>query len=673
MPFKAAAFFMCSLLALGAAFTSKPENGAAYFHVIPLFLRLFVLPNTYFMKQLLLIISLLPHILLQAQVRKVPAETAIQAVTVFSSGAQIQRTATVAVQPGRSEIQFTNLSNQLDAQSVQLKADAAITLLSVQAVKDFFGERKVEQEEKALLEKQAGLKDKMDADLKLLEVYKQEEAMLIKNQAIGGSTGVKAAELQAALDLHRQRLTELYQKQLETTKRVQAAQQEWERTRMQISEMGKKRDSVHNSVVALIESKETRSIRFTLTYTVKDAGWYATYDVRVAEVGKPIDLTMTANVFQRSGETWKDVALLLSTGNPTDNATPSQLQPWQLNFYDPSTAWMRNQRVQPGVAMGRVTNNKNEPVAGATVQVRSGSSTITDANGFFKLQNLPVQAVAVVSAVGFESKSIAIKPGYFNIQLNEQQNALDEVVVVGYGTQNAALEGRVAGAQLKRAVAAPAKQEELQTVAVTTDYKPTTTVYAIEDKYTLETDGKTTIIPIRKLAVPALFEYYAAPKLDPAAFLTAKITSWQELDLQPGEASLFFEGTYLGKTYLDLANAGDTLGLALGKDNGIRVQRKLVKEFTAKRLIGANRTETKAFEITVRNNKRIPITVIVEDQFPVSVNKEIEVDEQKAPDAQWDRETGLLTWNVSLAPSEEKKLTSSYRVRYPKDRKVVLD
>lgn len=664
---------MCSLLALGAAFTSRQQNGAAYFYVIPLFLRLFVLPNTYFMKQLLLIISLLPQVLLQAQVRKVPAETAIQAVTVFSSGAQIQRTATVAVQPGRSEIQFTNLSNQLDAQSVQLKADAAITLLSVQAVKDFFGERKVEQEEKALLEKQAGLKDKMDADLKLLEVYKQEEAMLIKNQAIGGSTGVKAAELQAALDLHRQRLTDLYQKQLETTKRVQAAQQEWERTRMQIGEMGKKRDSVHNSVVALIESKETRSIRFTLTYTVKDAGWYATYDVRVGEVGKPIDLTMTANVFQRSGETWKDVALLLSTGNPTDNATPSQLQPWQLNFYDPSTAWMRNQRVQPGVAMGRVTNNKNEPVAGATVQVRSGSSTITDANGFFKLQNLPVQAVAVVSAVGFESKSIAIKPGYFNIQLNEQQNALDEVVVVGYGTQNAALEGRVAGAQLKRAVAAPAKQEELQTVAVTTDYKPTTTVYAIEDKYTLETDGKTTIIPIRKLAVPALFEYYAAPKLDPAAFLTAKITSWQELDLQPGEASLFFEGTYLGKTYLDLATAGDTLSLALGKDNGIRVQRKLVKEFTAKRLIGANRTETKAFEITVRNNKRIPITVIVEDQFPVSVNKEIEVDEQKAPDAQWDRETGLLTWNVSLAPSEEKKLTSSYRVRYPKDRKVVLD
>jgi hypothetical protein len=625
------------------------------------------------MKQLLLTAFLLPQVLLQAQVRKVPAETAIQAVTVFSSGAQIQRTASVAVQPGRSEIQFTNLSNQLDAQSVQLKADAAITLLSVQAVKDFFGERKVEQEERTLLEKQASLKDKIDTDTKMLEVYKQEEAMLVKNQAIGGTTGVKASELQAALDLHRQRLTELYQKQLETGKRLQAAQQEWERTRMQIAEISKKKDSVHHSVVALIESKEPRSIRFTLTYTVKDAGWYPTYDIRVGEVGKPFDLMMTANVFQRSGETWKDVSVLLSTGNPTDNATPSQLQSWQLNFYDPATAWMRNQRVQPGVVMGRVTSEKNEPVPGATVQVRNSSSTITDANGFFRLQNLPVSAVAVISSVGYETKTLPVKPGYFNIQLKESQAALNEVVVVGYGTQNADLQGRVAGVQLKRVAAAPAKEEELQTVAVTTDYKPTTTVYTIEGKYTLETDGKTTIIPIRRLAVPAQFEYYAAPKLDPSAFLTAKVVAWQEMDLQSGEASLFFEGTYLGKTYLDLATAGDTLNLALGKDNGIRVQRKLVKEFTAKRLIGANRTETKAFEITVRNNKRIPVTVIIQDQFPVSVNKEIEVDEQKAPDAQWDRETGLFTWSLSVAPGEEKKLSSSYRVRYPKDRKVVLE
>lgn len=624
------------------------------------------------MKQLLLILLACSCLVLHAQVRKVSAESAIQQITIFSSGAQVQRMANVSVQPGRSEISFAGLSNQLEQQSVQLKADANITLLSVQTTRDFFGERKVEQEERTLLERQSNLKDKIDLDNRLLEVYKQEEVMLVKNQSIGGTTGVKASELQAALDLQRQRLMDLYQKQLEVQKRLQTQQQESERTRMQLSEISRKKDSVNYAVTALIESKETRSIRFTLTYTVKDAGWYPTYDVRVGDVGKPIDLMMSANVFQRSGETWKDVALLLSTGNPSDNATPSQLQPWMLGYYDPSAAWMRNRSVQPGVVMGRVTNEKNEPLIGATVNIRGdANATLTDANGFFKLQNLPANATFVISSVGFEPKSLAAKPGYYTIKLKEASNSLDEVVVVGYSA--APLEGRVAGVDANKQIYKSIRREEIQTVAVVTDYKPTTTVYQIEDKYTLETDGKTTTINIRKLSVPAIFEYYAVPKLDPAAFLNAKVVNWQELDLQSGEASLYFEGTYLGKTYLDLASAGDTLELALGKDNGIRIQRKLVKEYSAKRLIGSNRTESKQFEIMVRNNKRTPVNLLLQDQFPVSVNKEIEVDDRKAPEAQVDKETGLVSWNLTLAPGEEKKLTLSYSVKYPKDKKVVLE
>lgn len=607
-----------------------------------------------------------------AQVRKVPAETTIQQITVFSSGAQVQRTTTVAVQAGRSEVTFAGLSNQLDQQSIQLKANANITLLSVQASRDFFGERKIEQEEKGLLEIGASLKDKIDYDNRLLEVYKQEEAMLVKNQAIGGATGVKATDLQAALDLQRARLTELYQKQLDVQKRIAAQQQEAERTKLQLAEISKKKDSVNYSVTALIDSKETRSILFTLTYTVKDAGWYPTYDVRITDVGKQIELMMSANVFQRSGETWKDVSLLLSTGNPTDNATPSQLQPWMLGYYDPNTEWMRSRAIQPGVVMGRVTNEQNEPVSFATVTVQNTiQNVVTDANGYFKMQHLPANTILYFSAVGYESKLVGVKPGYYAIQLKRAESQLDEVVVVGYGTERA-LQGKVAGVSI-RGANSPKKDEEIQTVSVTTDYKPTTTVYEIGDKYTLETDGKTTTINIRKLEVPALFDYYAAPKLDPAVFLTAKVLAWQELDLQSGEAALYFEGTYLGKTYLDLTTAGDTLSLALGKDNGIRIQRKLVKEFSSKRLIGSNRTETKQFEITVRNNKRTPVAILLQDQFPVSTNKDIEVDDQMAPGASVDKETGLANWNITLTPGEEKKLSLRYSVKYPKDRKVVLE
>jgi hypothetical protein len=616
------------------------------------------------MKQLLSIAVWFFAQSLYAQPKQLTAETSIQNVTVFTSGAQILRTATVAVLPGRSAIVFEGLSNQLEQQSLQVKGDAAITLLSVQATRDFLTQRTVEQQEKALLERSHDLQDRLDAGTKLLEVYKAEEAMLIKNQAIGGSTGVKAAELKEALDLQRQRLTEVYQKQLELQKRITALQQQWESTKAQTREVSKKRDSISYSVTALIDSKEARTVKFQLLYTVKDAGWYPTYDVRITEVAQPLHVLMNANVFQRSGETWKDVALQISTGKPGDNATRPQLQPWMLGYYDPSVTWMRGQVFVPGVATGRVVGSQGEPIPFATVTIAGTvNSAQADANGFFRMENLTRNSVAIFSAAGFVPKSVALRPGYTSVVLNRGENQLQEVVVTGYSTSANGL----AAAPLSR------KPEEIQTVTTVTQYQATTVVYSIDEKYTLETDGKTTTIGLKNFQMPALYEYYAAPKADAAAFLTAKITDWQAYDLQSGEAALYFEGTSLGKTYFDLAATGDTLALSLGKDNGVRITRKLVKEYSSKKFIGSNRTESKQFETTVRNNKKVPVTIIIEDQFPVSTNKEIDVQEREAPEAQVDKETGIAAWNLTLAPAQEKKLQLRYEVKYPKEKRVVLE
>ena len=607
------------------------------------------------------------HVLF-AQPKHITAESAIQNVTVFTAGAQIQRTATVLVQPGRSEVVFSGLSNQLEQQSLQLKADAAITLLSVQTTRDFQTQRTIEQQEKNLLLRSYELKDRLESDAKLLDVYKAEEAMLIKNQTIGGTAGVKAADLKDVLDLQRQRLTEVYQKQLELQKRLTTEQQDLETTRAQMREISKKRDSINYSVTALVESKEARAVKFQLWYTVKDAGWYPTYDVRVIEVNQPLQVLMNANVFQRSGETWKDVALQISTGNPGDNATRQQLQPWMVGYYDPSVNWMRGQIAVPGTATGRIVNSRGEPLAGVSIALK-GTNTVTlsDVNGFFRLQNLTQNSVAIFSSVGYASKAVALRPGYSTVTLTETTGNLDEVVVMGYG-----LEGRAAGVSVD---AAPKmrKQEEIQTVSLTTQYQPTAVVYKIDEKYTLETDGKTTTIGLKQFQMPTIYEYYAAPKLDPAAFLTAKVANWQDYDLQSGEANLYFEGTSLGKTYIDLASAGDTLALSLGKDNGIRISRKLVKEYSSQKFIGSNRTETKQYETVVRNNKKVAVTLIVEDQFPISTNKEIDVQETKAPEAQVNKDTGIATWSITLQPGQEKKLLLRYDVKYQKEKRVVLE
>jgi hypothetical protein len=616
------------------------------------------------MRSILLIPFLLLFTYVPAQ-KKITAESSIGEVTVFSSGAQVQRLAEVLVPAGRSEIIFSGLSNQLQQQSVQLKADAGITLLSVQAQKDFFSQLKIEQYERALLDRMGELKEKNENDNALLLVYKNEEQMLIKNQSIGGQSGVKPDDLKLALDLQRQRLTEVYQKQLEIERRLNVQKQEMEKINAQLRETGKKRDSVNYTVTALIESRQARSIKFQLLYTIKDAGWYTVYDIRVAEVGKPLDLLMNAQVYQRSGETWKDVSINLSTGNPSANVTPSLLQPWMLGFYDPSVAWLKNQSVQAGVVSGRVTDETGNPLSGATIMVKGSNRlvTSTDANGFFKLLNVPVAGTILVSYVGYQQKEIQLRPGYYSISLTAASNSLQEVVVVGYG----------AAARDVSEYAKKQKEEDPQLVTVNTQYQPTTIVYKIAEKYTLETDGKTTTIGIRRLDLPAGYEYFSAPKADPSVFLTARVTDWEQYELQAGEANLYFEGTYLGKTYIDLSDASDTLSLALGKDMGVSITRKLVREFSAKKLIGANRTDSRQFEITVRNTKKIPVHIIIQDQLPVATSKDIDIENVKAQDAQIDKETGLAVWTLDLLPGAEKKLQIGYSVRYPKEKKLILE
>lgn len=600
-----------------------------------------------------------------AQVKKLDAATTIQNVTIFSSGARVERSAAVNIQTGRSEITFAGLSNQLEQQTVQLKADANITLLSVQSAKDFLTERKIEQEERSFIEKVNTLKDKSDLDTRLLDVYKNEEAMLIKNQSIGGQTGVKTGELKEALDFQRQRLTEVYGKELEIQKRLQGELQDLVRIKAQLQEISRKRDSVSYIVTALVESKETRTVNFQLLYNVKDAGWFPDYDVRVNDVTGPLSVLMNANVYQRSGETWRNIPLLLSTGNPNDNATPPRLQPWMLGFYDPSVSF-RGQAT-PGLISGRITDDRNQPVAGASIVIRgTGNGVSSDVNGFFKIQNISNNPSILISCAGYKSKEIRARPGYFAIILEPTPTSLHDVVVTGNELQSVAAGVEVSGYKKQQ-------KESIQTVEAITQFQPTTTIFRIDDKYTLETDGKTTTIGIRQFEIPADYDYYSAPKADPSAFLTAKIMNWQDYDLQPGEASLYFEGTYLGKTYIDLGSVADTLSLSLGKDNGIKVARKLVKEFSAKKFIGSSRTETKDYEISVRNTKRVPVNIRIQDQFPVSTVKEISVEDIKAPDAQIDKDTGIVTWAITLSPGQEKKLVISYSVKYPRDRKVVLE
>lgn len=610
-----------------------------------------------------------------AQLKKQTITASIEKVTVFLQGAQVNRSARVPVTPGKTDLVFSNISPAIDKQSIQVKAEGKITVLSVVHQLNHLKEQETREEIKNVDAQKLLLQEKMDAEKNMVMVYRQEEAMLLKNQDINGTQAVlKTTELKDAVDFQRQRLTEVYNKITECDRTIKKLQAELEKLNRQLAALNDRKDQSTSEIIVTILAKEAASAGFSLTYLVQKAGWYPGYDIRVKDISSPIEIQHKANIYQQSGEDWKDIKLFLSTGNPNDEGTKPTMAPWYLRYAAvvPSNLLAQRNVIEGANALdrvlGRVTDVNGTPIPNASIIIKGTNTGITtQGDGSFSLQLPKGGAALVVSAVGMNTTEISARSGYMNIRLPVSESQLSEVVVTGYSTQRSAFaEAEFEDRNIKR------KKEEAS-ITTTTFYQPTTTVYEIEEPYSVLNDGKLYTADINTYELKALYEYYAAPKIDPSAFLTARITDWQELNLLSGEASLFFEGTFLGKSSLDVASAGDTLNLSLGKDKGVIVKRTLLKEFSSRRFLGSNRTDSRQYEILVRNNKQVPINITVEDQFPISTSKEIEVDNKQAPDARIDDDSQRITWLLSVESRKETRTMMKYAVKYPKEKLLRLE
>lgn len=617
-----------------------------------------------------------PFLLLAQQVKRTTIDTKMDQVTVFTKGAQVKRTGKQSIQTGKQEIVFTGISTDIEKQSVQVKADGKLIILSVRVQRDYLKEQEVREEIKQLQEKFNNLNDKISITSKTLDVFKQEETMLIKNQQIAGSTvTLKPEELRQALDFQRQRLSEVLKQQLALQKEIEELNKERNKLNNQLAEMNRKFDLSTNEIVVLADVKETATVPFEITYLVQKAGWYPTYNVRVKDVVSNLQLEMNANVYQTSGENWNNIKLVLSTGNPNENNSKPLINPWFISYVDAQMSNYMKQWTIGGsdqMLMGRVTDDKGVPVLGASIIIKGTTQgTTTDANGFYRIKASSTTQTLTVSSVGFEQYEFAAGRSFVNVALKPAANHLNEVVVVGYGSTND-LAGALPGIQV-RGAASMKKEAKSMPLQIITTFQPITTQYEIQEIATVNNDGKINTISINEKSINAYYEYYTAPKLDEAAYLTAKLINWQDLNLIPGETNLFFEGTFLGKSYLDLSTDSDTLSLSLGVDKGIAVKRTLLKEFSNKKLLGSNRTDTKQYEIVIRNNKNAPVNIIVEDQFPISTLKEIEVDDLKHEGGKLNDETNIVTWTYTIDAKQAKKMELKYSVKYPKEKKLQLD
>ena len=201
----------------------------------------------------------------------------------------------------------------------------------------------------------------------------------------------------------------------------------------------------------------------------------------------------------------------------------------------------------------------------------------------------------------------------------------------------------------------------------------TTITFDIAVPYSIPSDGKIQTVEIQRLAVPADYKYVTLPKLSPLAYLTANITDWEKFSLQSGEATLYFENSFVGKSNLNVNQLTDTLTLSLGTDNSILVKREKRKDFTSKKIIGSNKTETFSYLLTIRNNKSVPVKITLNDQIPVSSNSGITVETIELSGGRYNEQTGEIKWDLDIKQQETKQIILTYSVRYPKDKTIILE
>lgn len=214
--------------------------------------------------------------------------------------------------------------------------------------------------------------------------------------------------------------------------------------------------------------------------------------------------------------------------------------------------------------------------------------------------------------------------------------------------------------------------EPASTIADFTEVNEMTlaTEFDIDIPYSIPSNGKPQMLTVQVHNLATEYAYSAVPKLDLDAFLMSKISGWETYNLLSGKANVYFEGRFVGETYLDANNTKDTLAISLGRDKKIVIEREKIKDFSTKRFIGTNVKEDFGFEIKVRNTKKEAVTITIEEQIPISQSNQIDVKLLESEGAEYDEASGKITLKLSLKPSESKTLTLKYSLKYPKNKQI---
>jgi hypothetical protein len=609
------------------------------------------------MKQISLFLVLFFSANLFANDDKNTVNASLKSAIIYRSGAELTHDAKALLQQGNNELVIDGVSNGIDINSIQIKVPSAVTMAGIEFQNYYLKPNIASPRVKAMLDsiekiqlEISKIQTAITTTIELLQVLKA-------NRYIKGTqTGLSVAELMKLMDYYKIKSFELQSDLAQQNTVLKKAQEQVQRLNNQVQEEEQKNAKSTGRLVLQLNAVLAGNYNFTISYITPNAYWTPFYDIKVNDINSPIRLVYKAKMFQTTGLDWKQVKLSLSTATPSQWGNAPVLQSWFLAYVNPIN-YYNNQLSKINIIQ---SFSKDEEASKLSEVIVTGYGAVGSASNI-RLRgvgsvNKSAEPLYIVNGTEMSaSEATKINP-----------NSIKKIDVLKDENATSIYGSRASGGAIVMTL-----KDGLDDY-ITVSESTLNLNYDIDLPYDIASNGKEQTATLKEVDVPANYKFFAVPKLDKDVYLLAEITNWEKLNLLPGDANIIFEGTYVGKSFIDPNASTDTLNLTLGKDKRVAIKREKLADFSSVKFLGSNKLQKLTYELTVKNNKKEAINLLLKDQYPLSTNKEMEIELLENNDAMINSETGVLTWKLSLAAGESKKIRFSYSVKYPKDKIINL-
>lgn len=637
--------------------------------------------------------------------KETKVDAPIKKVTVFKQGAQVEHQKQVSLQEGKQVVVFQKLTDFFDPSSLQLKCSPEATILSVKPRKNYDDKSIAEAE---LEEKNTRKKELEAQERKLRDEYKvllYDEQLLMKNNELGSQqVGVKISELKEASLFFHTKLTEINTRKSHLDKEIELVVRKINTIKQEINTRKSLPVIIYTEIEVELDVKSAATVNFDFTYVTDKASWKPYYDMRSNGVGEKMMLEAKGLISQNTGIEWKNVKLVLSTNDPYDNTEEPVIDPWYLNYNSPLPQRNAVTRYSPTYSFdgetiyGEVTDAvSGEPLPFARISLTNYPQKIvtTDVTGKFSFQVPKGEYSYTVSYLGYRSQYMNINSPFTKILLYPETVAMETISGGEYPVSGSYSTDDYKAAELmetevsdyspkKKIVAKKERSYAYNTPAADAEYGLNSSIATVEQKdlrmefvintpFTIPSGEAEQRVSIANYQLEAQYEYHSVPKFEASAYMVSKVSGWEKHHLLSGDANIYFNGTFIGKNYIDVNTAMDTLQFSLGKDKNVVIERKRSDEMMKIKSVGNRYKYEVTWNFTVRNNGASNAPIIVKDQFPISVNDDIKVKQGLYTGAVLDEKTGILTWKFPLNKGESKKFSFDFQVDYGKSGRVNLE